>query len=339
MTLAATVLDPDARPRADAPALGPERAGADGRGPRGARRRRRRARRDPGGHGRADRVGRPGPVLRQPEGAAARRAPPARGARRRRAGEIVCYLADDDLWLPGHVEEMQAAARARPTSHTRSRSGSTATASSHHLRRRPRPSLLPRAAAGRREPHPALVRRPHDGALPAAAGRLAHDSRRAPSPTCTCGSRSSPCPGCAAVSGTTPTVAPLPQLRPRAAGARSGGSRSSTPGRTRCRRSASGCSTRWRRRARASEELLADTRGRAPEGLRGLRRGGSRPRAALAARSTARRPGSRRWTTRARRAASRELAYLSSSVTWRLRGAHRARCPAWARCSDGLRRL
>ena len=91
-------------------------------------------------------------------------------------GEIVCYLCDDDLWLPDHVERMRAlldGARLRVHAPVLDRPRGR----DPLLQDRPAPAVLPRALPRRREPDPALVRRAHARPLPAAAGRLAHDAR------------------------------------------------------------------------------------------------------------------------------------------------------------------
>ena len=87
-------------------------------------------------------------------------------------GEIVCYLSDDDLWLPDHVAEMQSLLaerrlRARAAVLDRRREPDPA------FPRRPLPRVLPRAPARRGEPHSTLLRSAHTRALSTLAARLA----------------------------------------------------------------------------------------------------------------------------------------------------------------------
>ena len=92
-------------------------------------------------------------------------------------GEIVCYLSDDDLWLPGHVEQLRALLADADFAHARPFWIDT--------EGRPRPWLVDLERPFYRElllsgenriPH--LLCRPYARALPATAGRLANDAGR-----------------------------------------------------------------------------------------------------------------------------------------------------------------
>ena len=88
-------------------------------------------------------------------------------------GEIVCYLSDDDVWLPDHVEELQRLLADADLAHTVSFLIDVDERLHVRARSTSRASYYPPGAARRGQPDPPLGDRPHDGALPAAARRLA----------------------------------------------------------------------------------------------------------------------------------------------------------------------
>ena len=149
----------------------------------------------------------PRALVRQPKG-------PRHGELHRHAalqearGEIVCYLCDDDLWLPDHVERMRALLEEHDFAYTwpfwidpegeihcyRSTCACRTSASSSSAARtgsRSRAARTRSTSTG--------------GCRPAGARR-----RRARSPTSTCGSRSSRSPAAASSGGAAPTVLHFP---------------------------------------------------------------------------------------------------------------------------------
>ncbi len=136
-------------------------------------------------------------------------------------GEIVCYLSDDDLWLPDHVEQLQALLADADFAYA-GHCGSTRRDGSS-MARGPPASVLPRAAAGRPEPHPSSLRRPHTRLLPAPSVRL--ETTPAGTPTdLYMWQQILSVPDCRAVSGSHPTV-----LHSRAPRGADGASRSGLP--------------------------------------------------------------------------------------------------------------
>ena len=203
-------------------------------------------------------------------------------------GEIVCYLADDDLWRPGHVEEMRRLLAEADFAHSLP-FWIDADGGLHHLR-------IDLGLAYYRE-----LLLGGENRIPLSCGahtmalyeRLPAGWRTTPEDTFTdlyMWQQILAVEGCRAVSGTCPPRS-TSQASPVRAGARSSGSRSSMRGPS-GRTSVSCWSTRWSPRPRARRSCL-DARGRAARRLRRLRGGRSRPRGALEADRRDGRPGSR----------------------------------------------